>query len=59
MGREVRIDTSSSLAYIDQATLEAIFQRHPREFILFGSDWSLHYPIREMELLPPRENPSQ
>lgn len=47
VGREIYIDTSSSLAYIDQPTLEAIFRRHPREFILFGSDWPLHDPSHE------------
>ncbi len=33
------IDTSSTLEFIDDATLEAIYRRHPRERILFGSDY--------------------
>lgn len=54
IGRGVYIDTSSSLAYIDQLTLEAIFRRHPREFILFGSDWPLHDPGSEIGRLQSR-----
>jgi predicted TIM-barrel fold metal-dependent hydrolase len=54
IGREVYIDTSSALPYIDQPTLEAIFARHPREFVLFGSDWPLHDPSREIALLRTR-----
>ncbi|MFW5735559.1 MAG: amidohydrolase family protein [Oceanidesulfovibrio sp.] len=54
IGREVYIDTSSSLSYIDQSLLDAIFERHPREYILCGSDWPLHDPKREIELLRSR-----
>ncbi|TVM36428.1 amidohydrolase family protein [Oceanidesulfovibrio marinus] len=54
LGRNVYIDTSSSLSYIDQPTLEAIFERHPREYILFGSDWPLQEPKTEIGLLRSR-----
>ncbi|NMC48461.1 MAG: amidohydrolase family protein [Desulfovibrio sp.] len=44
IGRDVYIDTSSTLEFIDDATLEAIYRRHPRERILFGSDYPLFDP---------------
>jgi len=43
-GRDVWIDTSSTLPFIDQPTLEALFAKHPRERILFGSDYPLFDP---------------
>lgn len=54
IGQEVYIDTSSSLAFIDDATLKAIFDRHPREFILFGSDYPLFDASDEIKLLRSR-----
>jgi len=46
-GKDVYLDTSSTLAFIDQETLFAIFDRHPRERILFGSDYPLFDPAEE------------
>jgi hypothetical protein len=50
----VFIDTSSSLFTIPQNLLEAIFNTHPREQILFGSDYPLFDPSEEMQLLAKR-----
>ncbi len=47
IGRDLYIDTSSSLAFIDDETLREIFRRHPREKILFGSDYPLFDPATE------------
>lgn len=44
IGTEAFIDTSSTLDYIDDATLSAIWNKHPRERILFGSDYPLFDP---------------
>ncbi len=51
VGSQVHIDTSSSLPFIDPQDLAAIFQRHPRERILFGSDYPLFDPGQEMDAL--------
>lgn len=51
IGRDVYIDTSSTLDYIDDATLAAIWKKHPRERILFGSDYPLFDPGKEMRKL--------
>lgn len=57
IGREdLYIDTSASLAYVDDATLKAIFAGHPRERILFGSDYPLFEPGKEIALLQQRLN---
>ncbi|MBN2140540.1 MAG: amidohydrolase family protein [Desulfovibrionaceae bacterium] len=53
-GREVWFDTSSTLGFIDQATLEELFRRHPKERILFGSDYPLFSPGQEIEKLARR-----
>ncbi len=53
-GSEVYIDTSSSLWAIDDTTLKAIFDKHPRERILFGSDYPLFDPGDEMKELQRR-----
>jgi hypothetical protein len=34
IGQDVYIDTSSTLEFVDDATLKAIYRRHPRERIL-------------------------
>lgn len=54
IGRDVYIDTSSSLAFLDDDTLRAIFRKHAPERILFGSDYPLFDPKAEMEVLDRR-----
>lgn len=54
IGREVYIDTSSSLDFIDDDTLFAIWKTHPRERILFGSDYPLFDPGSEIRRLRSR-----
>jgi len=54
IGEDVYIDTSSSLAFMDDETLFDIFKRHPREKILFGSDYPVFDPLEEAELLKSR-----
>ncbi|EFL51911.1 amidohydrolase 2 [Solidesulfovibrio fructosivorans JJ]] len=51
LGKDVYIDTSSSLSFIDDDTLHRIFDGHPRERILFGSDYPLFDPGDEIGLL--------
>lgn len=51
VGRDVYLDTSSSLDFIPDDLLCAIFARHPRERILFGSDYPLFDPSDEVEKL--------
>jgi predicted TIM-barrel fold metal-dependent hydrolase len=50
----VYIDTSSTLAFVDDATLRAIYDRHPKERILFGSDYPLFDPGEEKKALQAR-----
>ncbi|MEW5773764.1 MAG: amidohydrolase family protein [Thermodesulfobacteriota bacterium] len=47
IGRDVFLDTSSSLPFLDDATLREIFRRHAPERILFGSDYPLFDPGAE------------
>jgi predicted TIM-barrel fold metal-dependent hydrolase len=54
VGTDVFLDTSSSLAFIPDEELFAIWKRHPRERILFGSDYPLFDPGAEMHLLQRR-----
>ena len=51
IGQPVYIDTSSSLSFLSEEVIKEIFRRHPREFILFGSDYPLFDPIDEIWLL--------
>ena len=44
IGEPVYIDTSSALPLMNPALCAEIFRRHPREFILFGSDYPLFDP---------------
>ncbi len=53
-GTDIYIDTSSTLSLIDDATLHEIVRRHPRERILFGSDYPLFDPGAEMAELQRR-----
>ncbi|MBN1140778.1 MAG: amidohydrolase [Deltaproteobacteria bacterium] len=50
-GRDLYLDTSSSLNAIPSRLLFDIFAHHPRERILFGSDYPLFDPLAEMKLL--------
>lgn len=54
-GRDVYVDTSSSLPFIPSDLLAKIVNRHSRERLLFGSDYPLFDPGREWERL--RNNP--
>jgi hypothetical protein len=54
IGSAAFIDTSSSLPFLDDRTLMEIFRRHPRERILFGSDYPLYDPGVEAERLKDR-----
>lgn len=53
-GRRVYLDTSSSLAFLEQDLLERIFTAFPREQILFGSDYPMWNPCAERRLLQER-----
>lgn len=51
-GSNVYFDTSSTLAFIEDDLLKALFHRHPWERILFGSDYPMFDPggeIRELQ----------
>lgn len=51
VGRNVWLDTSSSSPFVDAALLRTILARHPRERILFGSDYPLYDPCQEISRL--------
>lgn len=51
VGKNVYIDTSSALPFMDDDTLHRIFFGHPRERILFGSDYPLFDPGQEIVAL--------
>ncbi len=53
-GKDLYLDTSSSLWAIPDDLLFDIFQNHPREKILFGSDYPLFEPLEEIQLLQKR-----
>ena len=50
-GREIYLDTSSTLSYIDRGLLRRLIAKHGTERILFGSDFPLKSPRQELELL--------
>jgi len=54
IGRDMYIDTSSSLDFISDEELRAIWKKHPRDRILFGSDYPLYDPGAEMQKLQTR-----
>ncbi|EPR38670.1 amidohydrolase 2 [Desulfovibrio sp. X2] len=54
VGRDVYFDTSSTLDFIPDDLLFEIFERHPRERILFGSDYPLFDPGEEAKKLKAR-----
>lgn len=53
-GTDVYLDTSSSLPFLDDALLRAILDRHPPERVLFGSDYPIFDPARELKRLRER-----
>ena len=54
IGQDIFVDTSSSLDFIDQDILRQIVRKHPREKILFGSDYPLFDPGAEIANLQQR-----
>jgi len=53
-GSGVYFDTSSTLPFIDDDLLRELWRRHPRERILFGSDYPLYDPGTEARQLQQR-----
>lgn len=53
-GQDVYLDTSSTLPFIDDGLLQDLWRRHPRERILFGSDYPLFDPGAELHALQQR-----
>lgn len=49
-GREVYLDTSSTLSYINPELLRQIVSKHGTDRLLFGSDYPLKSPAQELEL---------
>lgn len=56
VGRDVWLETSSSMPFIPQKTLDLILQKHPKERILFGSDYPLNNPADEIIKLKKKAN---
>ncbi len=56
-GMDVYLDTSSSLSFIDDATLRDIITHHPTDRLLFGSDYPLFDPGDEIRLVEKRIAP--
>jgi hypothetical protein len=56
-GLDVFFDTSSSLSFIDDATLRELISRHPADHLLFGSDYPLFDPADEIALVERRIAP--
>ncbi|THB67112.1 MAG: amidohydrolase [Desulfovibrio sp.] len=53
-GRELYMDTSSTVDAIDPELFHEILKRHSREKLLFGSDWPLRDPVEDIALLQSR-----
>ncbi|HDQ40982.1 MAG TPA: amidohydrolase [Desulfonatronum sp.] len=53
-GTDVFLDTSSSLRFIPDHLLHTLLRRHPKDRILFGSDYPLFDPLEEIKLLKRR-----
>lgn len=56
-GLDVYFDTSSSLSFVDDATLRLLIDKHPAERLLFGSDYPLFDPGDEIALAERRLQP--
>ncbi len=54
IGRNVWLDTSSCTPFISDALLKEILNRHPRERLLFGTDYPLFDPFEERMRLQQR-----
>ncbi len=54
IGSPAYIDTSSTLDFVSDDLLHELYSRHPRERILFGSDYPLYDPATEAEKLARR-----
>ena len=52
--RNVWMDTSSCMQEIDDDTLRAILRRHPRERLVFGTDYPIMDPQDEIDALQRR-----
>lgn len=50
-GRDLYLDTSSTLPYIDPGLLQKIVAKHGIDKILFGSDYPLRSPAQDLEVL--------
>jgi predicted TIM-barrel fold metal-dependent hydrolase len=50
-GKELYLDTSSALQYIEPEMLKKIISKHGSSKILFGSDYPLNTPQKELELI--------
>lgn len=50
-GYDVYMDTSSAIPFMDKQVLREIMNKHPREKILFGSDYPLFDPGQSMQEL--------
>lgn len=53
-GTDVYLDTSSTLGFISDDLLQGLLRKHPRERLLFGSDYPLFDPLDEIRLLETR-----
>lgn len=48
-GKDIRLDTSNTVT-MDRTRIKAILSKHPREKLLFGSDYPLYDPAEEIRL---------
>jgi predicted TIM-barrel fold metal-dependent hydrolase len=54
VGRNVWMDTSSCMDEMTDAQLTEVLRRHPRDYILFGTDYPIRDPWQEMHALQRR-----
>jgi predicted TIM-barrel fold metal-dependent hydrolase len=54
VGRNVWMDTSSCAAEISDEHLQAILKKHPRDYIIFGTDYPIRDPMEEIDALQRR-----
>ena len=50
-GKDLYIDTSSAISYMDKSMIRKIISRHGTDKVLFGSDYPLRSPKEEYEIL--------
>ena len=53
-GRDVWMDTSSCMKEISDDTLKAILKKHPRDRLVFGTDYPIMDPQDEIDALQRR-----